>query len=157
MIGGYKNSGGCEIRDPSSVAFSPTGELFICDSGLKHILILSSEMHLLKKLRVPFVSGVPKDSIPSGYHKFPSAPPYGMPLLSPRSGRELPESSSTRDVTPVSVSVAGDGKIAVLYKRGGLIVYRPHKQFRVGPFEHIKVRETNKQTPITSCLIIVCL
>ena len=139
VLGGYKNSGGCELRNPTSVAFSPAGELFICDSSLKHVLIFSSGMYPLKTLRVPFVSGVPKDSIPSGYHRFPAAPPYGKPLVDPSTGEVLPDSSSCRDITPVSVSVAPDGKIAVLYKRGGLVVYRPHKEYAVGSFEYMQV------------------
>jgi hypothetical protein len=127
------------VREPTSVAFTPAGELLICDSGLKHVLILSSEMHCLKKLRVPFVSHVPKDSIPSSYHKFLAAPPYDKRLLDPETGEELADDTSTRDITPVSVSAAADGKIAVMYKRGGVIVYRPHKQFAVGMFEYMKV------------------
>lgn len=153
VVGGHKNGCGCEIREPTSVSFSPSGELLICDSGFKHILILSSNMHCLKKLRVPFVSNVPKDSIPSAYHKFPAAPPYDKPL---DTGEELSDGVSTRDVTPVSVSVSVDGKIAVMYKRGGIIVYRPHKQYDVGSFEYMMVRLLCE---LSDChhLILICL
>lgn len=140
VIGGYRNGCNITLREPCDVAYCSSGDLCICDRGLKEVLMVTPDMVLFKRIRVPFVSHTLKPEIPSICHKFyPAAPQYNQPVLDPKTHLPYPHNAPTIDRTPVSVSVSSDGKIAVMYKRGGLIVYRPFKIYRVGTLCKLQV------------------
>lgn len=53
MIGGSKNRY-VELMKPTAVSYSPTGELAICDVGLRRVMIMSITMSLIKWFNIPF-------------------------------------------------------------------------------------------------------
>lgn len=55
VIGGSKCMH-CELLDPVAVAYAPTGDLAVCDSGRNGILILSPSYHLVKFIQLTFES-----------------------------------------------------------------------------------------------------
>jgi len=138
VVGGYKRGCGVALREPTSVAFTSTGELCICDYSAKQVLVLSHTMQCIHTLGVPFTSHVPKSDVPSGYFDFPNAPPFGKPLRDPVTNEIIVADVPTVDQYPVSVSVSSDGKIAVGYRRGGVLIYNPYKNYDVGAFTVMK-------------------
>ncbi len=141
VIGGYKNEQGIQVKNVTSVSFSPTGELAVCDMGMKHVLLLSSTMTVLRKIKCPFVSYVPRDEIPSQYHRGPVAPPPSGGVVNYHAIENKDESRSpdgldfsTVDNIPVSVAFAPDGKFAVGYRRGGVLIFHAYKSYETGAF-----------------------
>jgi hypothetical protein len=53
VIGGPKNRY-IELMKPTAVSYSPTGELAICDVGLRRVIIMSITMNLIKWFNIPF-------------------------------------------------------------------------------------------------------
>lgn len=96
-------------------------------------------MLLLHTIKVPFINSIPKDDIPTPYINCPSAPPYEQIPIDPLTKNPLPHNSPLIDKTPIDVTVSTDGKIAVMYKRGGIIIYKPIKVYSVGIFELLPV------------------
>ena len=94
---------------------------------------------LLQTLKVPFINSIPKDDIPTPYLHCPSAPPYEQIPIDPTTQNPLPANSPLIDQTPISVTISTDGKVAVMYKRGGIIIYKPNKFYSVGVFESLPV------------------
>jgi hypothetical protein len=98
-------------------------------------------MLLLRTLTIPFINMIPKDDIPSPYHNFPPAPPYEQSPLDPITKEPLPLNTPLTDRKPVDVAFSSDGKIAVMYRRGGVIVYKPIKLYSVGNFDSMPVSD----------------
>ena len=61
MIGGSKNRH-VELMKPTAVNYSPTGELAICDMGLRRVMIMSITMSLIKWFNIPFNNPSPSSS-----------------------------------------------------------------------------------------------
>lgn len=179
IIGGHRRGCRIDIRSPSCVSYSSTGELAICDAGYRQVIIVSNEMLLLRKIKFPYVSFVPRDEIPSVYHDGPPAPlplstatsnyvhdevdeAPSSPMRSPLGGRDSPTRSqldvnspskssansalvgdgmdiSTVDNSPVSVAFSVDGKLAIGYRRGGILVFHPYKSYNVGILDMLEV------------------
>jgi hypothetical protein len=151
VVGGYKSGCGVHLIQPTAVSYSATGDLAICDTGLKSVLIFSPTMLPLRTLTVPFINSIPKDDIPSPYHNFPPAPPYEQIPLDPITKDPLGSKTPLTDRKPVDVAFSSDGKLAVMYRRGGVIIYKPLKLYSVGNFDSMPVR------PLRSCLLLLSL
>lgn len=139
VIGGYKSCCGVKLIQPTAVSYSSTGDLAICDPGLKSVLVLSSAMLLLRTITVPFINSIPKDDLPSPYHIFPAAPPCGQIPMDPSTNSPLPSNASLIDRKPVDVAFSSDGKIAVMYRRGGILIFKPIKRYSTGFFDSMPV------------------
>jgi hypothetical protein len=110
-------------------------------------------MLLLRTLTIPFINMIPKDDIPSPYHNFPPAPPYEQSPLDPITKEPLPLNTPLTDRKPVDVAFSSDGKIAVMYRRGGVIVYKPIKLYSVGNFDSMPVSDLD--APLLSIFLFI--
>eukprot|EP01041_Mallomonas_annulata_P000727 gene727-1399_t len=97
----------CIIVRPSSVCYSSTGELAICDQGGRKVIILSRYMELLCEIKHGFLG------------------PYNITI-----GKQL-----EADTACCSVSYSVDGCLAVGYRNGGIVIYSPYKYFDIGKFD----------------------
>lgn len=117
------------LEEPVAVAYTTTGELIICDVSIKKVVILSPAMHVIVNRHFSF------DFSPN------------MHLISSRPGTRSNNESGlaevgrrrvevpTYDHKACTVSVARDGKIAIGFKCGGMIVYKPYIAYAMGALE----------------------
>ena len=114
-IGGLREQY-CELKKPVCVAYSNTGELAVADAGLKAVLVMSQVMSVIRKIDLAF------------------PPTYQVKMK-----MDLPDGKALRlaNRQPVSVTFSPDGKIAVGYKSGGIVVHNAYKAFALGRLEKL--------------------
>jgi len=108
-----------ELGNPCSVSFSSTGELAICDSNKKQVLILSQYMDLVRVVNTPhkyIISNILKQDKDAKKNIF----------------AQTQGTTELIDRTCVSVTFSPDGKLAVGFKNGGVIVHANYRQYKVG-------------------------
>lgn len=156
-IGGPTKGCGCELHQPSGLAFSPSGEVAVSDLHTKRVYIISTVARcVVRTLDLSFISHIDIADNPSIYHRFPPArgreqraraaaaqqKAYKDYLrnFDPRSKakkktlREFlgPAHVSTEDPAVVSLDFSGDGKLAMGYRQGGVLILKPYKIANVG-------------------------
>lgn len=111
VIGGVRKAGGHKLVRPVSVAYSGSGDLAICDESAHKIIVLAQHTSIvLKEIRMYFVV------------------PYN-PLIAKT------KQSDTPDTFPCAVAYSEDGKLAVGYRRGGVYVFPPYRNYKLGSLE----------------------
>ena len=114
-IGGLRDQT-CELKKPSKVAYSSTGEMLIVDEGLKAVLVFSQVMSIVRKIKLDF---------PPSY------------LIRQQMDGEAGKNLRLINKVPVSASFSLDGKIAVGYKSGGIMVHNAYRAFALGDLEKL--------------------
>ena len=124
IIGGIRKRV-VELQEPTAVAYTPTGELVICDSGSRKLILLSKRLDLIRVLSIGFemVNNTMFRS-PNRTHSNSSSPSKTM-------------QHSNIDHKICSVCVSSDYKIAVGFQCGGLLIYKPYKYYNLGGLENL--------------------
>jgi len=122
------------LRRPTCVAYSPSGELGVCDSDSKCVLVFSQVMSVIRKISLAFT-----------------------PSYSVRLQMETNKSLVTANKTPVSLSFSSDGKIAVGYKSGGIMLHNAYKAFALGNLEQLMQVDFERVMSFLTYKDAVCL
>ena len=113
-IGGPRESY-FELKVPTYVSYSTTGELGIVDEGRKSVFVMSPVMTLIREIKLEFT------------------PSFQVKREILNGNKQL----KLWNKTPTCVSFSPDGKIAVTYKSGGVVVHSAFKSFPLGQFEKL--------------------
>lgn len=141
IIGG-SNCRVLKLHEPTAVAYTATGELVICDCGIRKVVILSKQLTVIASIAIGFELSK---------NNFRNTPANSRPGT--RAGRSRPgtrsgridlghpprEKNATHDYKASSVNISEDGKIAIGFKCGGLLVFKPFKTFKMGWLEKLPV------------------
>eukprot|EP01034_Spumella_vulgaris_P028198 gene28198-35014_t len=142
VIGGIHNRF-VKLVDPVSVAYSPSCELAICDSGTKCVVIMSQSMDVVRRIDLLYIS--PHDlRVAQKANEAASNEAQTKSTRLSSDAKDHKSSSVTADSAPnsnsgmnkpCSVAFSPVGNLAVGYKNGGVYVYEAYKAYEVG---HLK-------------------
>jgi hypothetical protein len=164
VIGGHTKGCNCELFQPKSVTFTPTGELAVCDVHTKLIHIISTlSKSVLKTINLSFISYIDSVDNPSLYHKFPQARGREQreriaaerekaymdycrnydkhSKIKKMTKKEYlgPSKVKTEDRSVNSIDFSTDGKLAIGFKMGGVLILKSYKISNVGLFTNMPV------------------
>lgn len=164
VIGGVNNGCNCQLVNPKCAAFTPTGEIAVCDDSTRQISIISTvSRSVIKTINLSFITHIENIDNPSIYHKFT--------LAKGREQRAREASAqdqayrdylrnfdkhakvmkltkrhflgdtkiSTEDPWVTSIDFSTDGKLAIGFRMGGILVLKPFKMSNVGSFTNVEV------------------
>jgi len=95
-----------------SVVYTKTGELLVCDQGVRKIFVFSVHLENLLEISLVFT------------------PPMNPLLL---------DKQVEPDPIPVTMSLSPEGQLAVGFKRGGLLVLRAYRHYPIGALDKLTV------------------
>lgn len=127
------------LADPSCVAYSRTGELAICDASLQQVLLFAPTLQLIAVLDSPFSASVRNGSLPITY--LASLTREQVQALQPADRQQLKQAMERRTVIEdkrcLSVAFSDEGRLAVGFSQGGLVVRGSYKVFAVGSLSRL--------------------
>jgi hypothetical protein len=134
IIGGEKSLF-LKLLNPNSVAFSPTGELAICDIKQKSVIILSKYFSIIKRVFLGFSTSriIHKPSTFDHIKNLPSKAEKNS-LFMPNTSKNMQKDSVHVDHQIVNVAFSFDGYLAIGYKCGGINI-SSYKSYDMGDLE----------------------
>jgi hypothetical protein len=164
VIGGPSGGCGVHLPSPQSIAFTPTGEVAVCDDQTREISIVSCvSRRVIRVINLDFISNIENIDNPSGHHKFPLARTREQRVRDQMAQDEsyraylrnfdkhaklrkktklqfLGEANRTfYDPWVTSIDFSPDGKLAIGYRMGGILVLKPFKISNVGSLTNVEV------------------
>ena len=164
VIGGVNNGCNCQLINPLSIAFTPTGEIAVCDDNTRRIHIVSPvSKSVIKVINLSFITHIEDVDNPSIYHKFTLAKnreqrardkqaqdqAYKDYLRNfDRHAKKVKltkrqflnnQKISSEDPWATSIDFSKDGKLAIGFRMGGVLVLKPFKMSNVGSFINVEV------------------
>lgn len=121
-IGGFENLL-FELKSPSCVAYSSTGELALCDIGQKKVFLLTRYMGLIKCIDTSFKTKISSEFL-TDHNSLQSKEKSKIDRFATKKYEnitfEYAKQVAVIDNACNSVSFSPDGKLAVGYKEGGI-------------------------------------
>lgn len=116
VVGGAKNRF-VELLDPVAAAYSPSGDLAICDSGAKCVVLLSTHFDVVKRISLAYVSPAEQRMLGRGV-KAAGPSHQAAPKKSETPAAESVAADAANN-KPCCVAFNATGNLAVGYRNGG--------------------------------------
>jgi hypothetical protein len=164
IIGGVDNGCNVHLVQPQGIAFTPSGEIAVCDDQARQISIVSCvSKNVVRVLNLSFINYIENIDIPSVYHNFPLArtrdqrardqaaddeayrsylrnlDPHVKQMKKTKRQFLGDEKKSSYDPWVTSIDFSPDGKLAIGYRMGGILVLNPYKLADVGTLTNVEV------------------
>jgi hypothetical protein len=164
VIGGVNNGCNCQLVQPQGIAFTPTGEVAVCDDNTREISIISTvSRSVIRVITLTFISYIEDIDNPSLYHVFPLArtreqrsrehaakeqayKDYLRNFNTHDKTKKLTKKQfmgeakvSSSDPWVTSIDFSTDGKLAIGFRMGGILVLKPYKISDVGTLTNVEV------------------
>lgn len=184
VIGGVNDSCNCHLVHPQSVAFTPTGEVAVCDDQARQISIVSTvSQRVVRVVSLSFISHLEDIDNPCS-HTTPLARnrdqrardraaqdqayrDYLRNFDYQSRKRKLTKNQflgddkkSSHDPWVTSIDFCADGKLAIGFRLGGILVLKPFKISDVGSLTNLEVRtrsQSYRVLPVLPNGVLYCI
>ena len=165
VIGGMEKGCNCELFNPQAITFTPTGEVAVCDDESKKITIVSTvSRSVIRVISLSYITQIENIDNPSIYYNFPLArnrdqrarvqaaqdqayKDYLRNYDVYSKKTKLTKAQFLGDINKrsscdpwcTSIDFSEDGKLAIGFRMGSVLVLKPYKASDVGTLTNVEV------------------